>query len=74
MYEKKTQKYAVMNKNEEKSRSYEIMTMKWRIKCNNIIVIPLYLKAPEKGDTIYHVYSLTVTAKPTKLLSRKAAS
>lgn len=63
-----------MNKNEEKSRSCEIMMTKWRLKCNDVIVIPLYLKAPEKGDTIYHVYSLTVTTKPTKLLSRKAAS
>lgn len=49
------------------------MIIKWDIKYNNIIVILLDLKA-KKEDTIYHVYSLTVTAKPTKLLSRKAAS
>lgn len=47
--------------------------IKQGVKYNNIIVILLDLKA-KKGDTIHHVYSLTVTAKPTKLLSRKAAS
>lgn len=48
--------------------------MKNRVKYNNIIVISLERKRGIQMAQIYHVYSLTVTAKPTELLSRKAAS